>query len=52
MLHEADDVDAEAEEVLNELHLLAQSEGGTGQQDPQEWSKLDIYTFIKIKNGN
>uniref|UniRef100_T1HCK5 WD_REPEATS_REGION domain-containing protein n=1 Tax=Rhodnius prolixus TaxID=13249 RepID=T1HCK5_RHOPR len=51
MLHEADDVDAEAEEVLNELHLLAQSEGGTGQQDPQEWSKLDIYTFIKIKNA-
>ncbi|XP_073988906.1 connector of kinase to AP-1 [Rhodnius prolixus] len=38
MLHEADDVDAEAEEVLNELHLLAQSEGGTGQQDPQEWT--------------
>ncbi|KAK9496640.1 hypothetical protein O3M35_013080 [Rhynocoris fuscipes] len=38
MLPPEDDVDAEAEEVLNELHLLAQSEGSTGQQDPQDWT--------------
>lgn len=40
MLHEADDVDAEAEEVLNELNLLTQAEvpgGPMTQGDPQDW---------------
>lgn len=48
MLHEADDVDAEAEEVLNELNLLTQAEvpGGITQGDPQDWSKYLILYFI------
>lgn len=41
MLHDTDDVDAEAEEVLNELNLLTQSDvqGRMSHGDPHDWSK-------------
>jgi hypothetical protein len=54
VLHEADDVDAEAEEVLNELNLLTQSEGGgdISQPDSKVWgiyynfiSNCNVYTY-------